>query len=352
MRSIDDIYRDMRDEYVLKTGLAVSEGGDMAVRLYTLASQLFTLEVQLDWLKRQSFPQSASGELLDYHAQLRGISRLDGVCARGTIRFAVAQTRNQPVTIPEGTVCISAGGTEFLTEHSAVIAAGALFCETTARARNAGSSGNVPSGSVTYMAQAPAGVSECSNPVPFTGGDEAESDDKLRKRVVDSYKRLPNGTNAAFYENQVMETPGVGAVSVIPRARGRGTVDIYVSSETGLPSPGLLADIEDKLQLVREICVDLSVKAPDPVSVGINLKVQPETGYTFSAAKNDVKNAVESQFDGRLLGKSVLTAFLSSIVYPLPSVKNFVILSPAADVILGPDKLPVLGTLTISEMVV
>ena len=266
----------------------------MSLRMLTLASQLFSLETQLEWLQAQYFPQTASGKFLDYHAELRGIKRRGETFAAGRIRFSIPAPREQAVAIPLGSVCVSMGGTSFVTTADGEIQAGNTYCEVPAQAELPGVSGNVSAGSIIYMSHAPTGVTQCMNPAAFVGGEDAESDESLRSRIVSSYKRLPNGTNAAFYENQVIEFPGVGGVAVVPKARGRGTVDIYVSSTEGMPSVALLSDIQSKLSTVREICVDLRVLAPTPTTVNIALGIQPEAGYSFDNARTDTKPKTNS----------------------------------------------------------
>ena len=71
MRSIDEIYGEMTAIFEKETGIALAGDGDMAVRLYAVAAQIYALYIQADWVNRQCFPQSAEGEYLDKHAQLR-----------------------------------------------------------------------------------------------------------------------------------------------------------------------------------------------------------------------------------------------------------------------------------------
>ena len=49
--------------------------GEMAVRLYALAAQVYGLYQESAWTRRQCFPQTATGEELDKHGALRGITR-------------------------------------------------------------------------------------------------------------------------------------------------------------------------------------------------------------------------------------------------------------------------------------
>ena len=115
MRSIDEIYGEMTAIFEKETGIALAGDGDMAVRLYAVAAQIYALYIQADWVNRQCFPQSAEGEYLDKHAQLRGLERREAVAAEGTIRFQTDSAAQADLTIPAGTVCMTAGVIRFET---------------------------------------------------------------------------------------------------------------------------------------------------------------------------------------------------------------------------------------------
>ena len=70
-----------------------------------------------------------------------------------------------------------------------------------------GSAGNAAAGTIRAMAVAPVGVSRCTNPAAFTGGLEEETDEALRVRVLETFQRMPNGANAAFYQQGAMSFP-------------------------------------------------------------------------------------------------------------------------------------------------
>ena len=56
MRTVEEIYQEMRACFAQKTGMELHEGCDLSVRLYALAAQVYALEVQADWACRQAFP--------------------------------------------------------------------------------------------------------------------------------------------------------------------------------------------------------------------------------------------------------------------------------------------------------
>jgi uncharacterized phage protein gp47/JayE len=172
----------------------------------------------------------------------------------------------------------------------------------------------------------------------------------LRERVIASYKTLPNGANRAFYEKTVLNIDGVKAATVLPKNRGLGTVDVVISTEGGVPDETLIDTVAEKLRELREICVDISVAAPEAVTVDIECAVKAEDGYDESQVEADVKAALEEYFDGGLLGKSIPVVKLGSIIYSVPGVENYAISLPAEDVTASETQLPVAGTITVTEM--
>ena len=63
-----------------------------------------------------------------------------------------------------------------------------------------------------------------------------------------------------------------------------------------------------------------------------------------------VEEAVRQHFTGALLGKGVLLAELGSLIYQVEGVANCRLTAPTADLAAAATVLPVLGTVTITEM--
>ena len=350
MKEWTEIYEQMRGTFAQRAGFVPSEGCDSAVRLYALAAELQSLLMQADWVLDQSFPQTAQGMYLDYHAETRGITRGAAEKAAGTLRFAAADKVTAACPIEKGTVCMTAEGVRFETTEDAAIAVGSQWVDVPAQAVEAGAGGNVIAGTVTLLSAMPVGVVQCTNPAAFSGGCDAESDEALRGRVLASYQRLPNGANAAYYEQEAMRYPGVAAAKAVGRARGIGTVNVVIATHAGVPDAALLAAVETDLQKKREIAVDVKVLAPAVETVAVTAALKAAPGYTFAEAKAGAQSALEALFTGGLLGKSVTTARLLTLLCGVEGVENVHLTAPAADVAVGSTELPMLGTVTISEL--
>ena len=350
MKEWTEIYEQMRGTFAQRAGFVPSEGCDSAVRLYALAAELQSLLMQADWVLDQSFPQTAQGMYLDYHAETRGITRGAAEKAAGVIRFAAADKVTAACPIEKGTVCMTAEGVRFETTEDAAIAVGSQWADVPAQAVEAGAGGNVIAGTVTLLSAMPVGVVQCTNPAAFSGGCDAESDEALRGRVLASYQRLPNGANAAYYEQEAMRYPGVAAAKAVGRARGIGTVNVVIATHAGVPDAALLAAVETDLQKKREIAVDVKVLAPTVETVAVTAALKAAPGYTFAEVKAGAQSALETLFTGGLLGKSVTTARLLTLLCGVEGVENVHLTAPAADVAVGSTELPMLGTVTLSEL--
>lgn len=347
MKTVEEIYNEMLGVFRRETGAEASAVSDLSVKLYAVAAQVYGLYVQAEWLSEQCFPQTAQGEYLERHAALRGLERRGAVKSEGKLCFSVEEATGNDLTIPAGTVCATAAMTRFETTEAGVLPAGSVRVEIPARAVEAGASGNVPAESILVMTAPPVGVSGCINREPFAGGADQEEDEELRKRVLETYKRMPNGANAAFYEQGALSFERVAACKVLPRKRGIGTVDVVVSTKAGLPDGGLLEELQAYFEERREIAVDVLVKEPTEKNVAVKVKLELAEGAEAEKVREDVTEALGTFFSGERLGQNVLLAELTQLVFSREGVANCAVLSPEADVTVEDDELPRLSSLTV-----
>ena len=350
MKTIDEIYREMLAVFSQETGMALSGAGEQAVRMYALAAQIYGLYQEAERVRKQCFPQTAAGEDLDRHAFLRGLSRREATRAEGTLQFSVNTAAARDIPIPAGTVCVTAGLVAFETTETRVLPAGATWVEVPARAVEPGTGGNAAARTIRSMTVAPAGIAAVTNPAPFNGGREGEDDEALRARVLETFRAMPNGANAAYYAQLALTVPGVAAVRVLPKSRGLGTVDVVVSAPGGTPAQSLLNQVRDLLREKREIAVDVEVTAPAPLPVTVLVQVKAKSGYNAGEVRNAVKEAIRTWFDGSRLGEDILLAQLGQLIYSVPGVENYTVVSPGADVEVTDRQLPTLGTLSVEEL--
>lgn len=138
MKTTEEIYQTLLAAFAQRAGFTPEADCDLAVRLYAAAAELQALGIQSEWVLDQSFPQTARGVYLDYHAQMRGIARTAATKAVGTLRFSVERAPSTALSIAAGTVCMTEGETRFQTTAEAVLAAGELSVDAPAEALEPG----------------------------------------------------------------------------------------------------------------------------------------------------------------------------------------------------------------------
>ena len=293
MEELNAIYERMRAIFAEEAGFVPNDGCDAMVRLYALASEVLSLLAQADWVLDQSFPQTAVGQYLDYHAETRALTRLPAAKAAGVLRFSAPSAAVTDYEIDAGSVAMTSGGVRFETTEKATLAKGETYVDVPASAVEAGVSGNAIAGAIHLMSVYPVGITQCTNPEAFSGGSDEESDEKLRERVLASYKRLPKK---------------------------------------------------------REIAVNVEVTAPTEKTVNVSAELTAEQGWTMQEITDAATAALQAYFTGERLGEAVYTAKLASILYGVEGVKNCHLLTPDEDVSVSATELPVLGTVTIAEI--
>ena len=344
----------MRGEYETQTGFAPDDAADAGIRLKVLATQLAELSYRVAAVRGEAFPQTASGTALEHHAQTRGLTRKAAAAAAGTLVFSRATPAPGNILIPAGTLCAAGGenGARYETTAQGVIAAGALRGVAPARAVQGGGAGNAAPGAVTAMVTPVQGVSAVTNETAFTGGADAESDDKLRERLLASFANISNGTNAAFYYDFAMGFDGVASVNVVPREYGVGSVGVYVAGEgRGVPE-ALLNQIKEGLEAAREINVLVQVKNAVAVPVAITLEAAGLPGTDFDLLRGQLHVSLTKFFAAQAVGQSLLTARLGEALYHTPGLYNYRLETPLEDKQARAGDLFTLGTLTMKQMAV
>ena len=341
----------MREEYRRQTGNLPGEDSDIGIRMALLAGQLEGLEEQLTRLAAQADPETAEGEALDRHAGSRGLSRKEARTAVGTLRFSRSSPAPEDIPLPRGLICSAAGegAGRFITSRDGVIPAGETQAEVPAEAERPGSAGNVPAGTVTVLVTAAGFVSRVENPEAFSGGMDAETDGELRARLLESYANVSNGSNAAYYRRLALAEEGVRSVSVIPRPRGSGSVDLIIAGQGAPADAAAVEALSTRVAEQREIGVDARVTAAAPLTCDVSVQVWRDENYAPEGLKEQVERQLREEFQALGVGEPLYTARLISRVMAVPGVENCRLTAPAADLLPDSRSLAVPGSLTVEE---
>ena len=352
MTSYDDILAAMKDKYRELSGFDIYDDSDVGLRMQVLASQLYALGSNFEFAGRQMMPQTAAGDYLDMHAATRGLTRKGAAVSTGRVTFSLPAALWYDVTVPSGTVCATVDDSiRFKTASRAVIPVGALSGNADAVALTGGSMGNVLAHAIrTVLNPSQSGLA-VDNAEVFRGGQDAETNDELRARFFTSCASFANGVDPDYYVAEALSYDGIADAFLRPRARGRGTADLYVAAKGGVPPQALMDQISKDLLFKREINVDLSVLPAALTPVDVKILVTPRYGYSVADVTPGIAQAVQGYFLGLKMNQGVQLMDLAYAIHAAPNVTNFRITAPAAD-FRDPrfQALCVFGNITVSQL--
>lgn len=350
METYHEILERMQNAFYEEAGFSADDASDIGIRLKVLAGEIFSLYNGMEWISRQCFAQTAVGESLDLHAGQRGLVRKEAVPAGGALLFSRATGLRYDVQIPKGTVCAAQGdsSTRFVTTEDAVLPSQELSVLVPAEAQQGGKDTNAAAEKITVLVTPPAGIEAVTNPEPFTGGMNAETDEELRKRILDSYAEISNGTNAEFYRKRALQHEGVYSAGVIARENGAGTVSVYLAGQGGPVSTAVAQEVQKELSQLREINVDVTVSPAVKKECTLLLGVTPKPNTSLESAKTVIQDAVKDYFSKLGVGQDVLMVEIGKLLLETGMIYNYKITD--SDKVIADNQIAVLDTVTVMEL--
>ena len=85
----EEIQKSMTETYENYTQKKLLPGTVEEKKLQAIASELYALSCYSDFILKQAFVQSATGEYLDRHGELRSCKRKSGTKASGILSFGI-----------------------------------------------------------------------------------------------------------------------------------------------------------------------------------------------------------------------------------------------------------------------
>lgn len=325
MDSYNSILSGMKEKYTELSGNEIPDGSDIDIRMKVLAGEIFNNKINLDFIKRQMFASTAEGSYLDIHAQDRGLSRNEAVKSRGEVTFFVNTVREDAVVIPQGTIVGTSGDNcvRFLTDTSAILAAGSSSVTVPCTAESGGLEGNVAAHAVDIMITSVIGIDSVDNTNRFTGGADAEGDEALRQRVLNTYVSVSNGTNAAYYKRLAESVDEVKSAKVVSRPRGAGTINVYIGGYNEEISEAKTYEVQRLLDEQRELNVNIHVYAATAVYLSFGFYIMIKDGYSFADVSAQVHSAVDAYINSLGVGGDIVESHLGRTILSVEGVYDY-----------------------------
>lgn len=352
LESYNDILERMLDTYEEESGFRPENESDIMLRLRVLAGEIFRERAYAEFILRQMFPTTATGEYLDTHAAQRGLSRKHGTKAVGKVRFYAASEEHEEILIPAGTEVCTADDSmlRFVTDSDTVLPRNTRTINIDMTAAQIGSAYNVRVNSISLLVTPVLGIISVLNSDVFSGGTDDESDELLRERIAESYRNISNGANAAYYRSVALSVDGVYSASAVGCARGIGTVDVYACDRGRALSAEKLQEIQTLLDEKREVNVDVRACHPTAYSINLYILLKVKEGYDYSTVSDRVKNAVKDYINDLGIGKDLWLYDVGDVIYHIEGVKGYRFMEGyGSDRTIPPDRYAKAGTVTVEE---
>lgn len=344
----DEILERMNDKFEEISGYEADRVSDIGIRMKVLAGEIYSLGTSIDWIKRQMFPSTATGEQLELHAAQRGLSRNSGKKSRGLISFKLDNPVDYEFIIPMGTICTTSDGSKnFITTADAAIVAGGTLITSYAEAEQTGKQYNVqPDEITTIVTYFSVGI-KIETSSSFVGGEDDEDDESLRKRLEYSFKNIPNGANKAYYISLATDVDGVQSASVIDTIEDTGRLDIYAAGRGAGIDATTLSLVRTSILANHCSGISVSVHSAETQSVDVNVSIEVKSGYSSADVSNNVENAIEEFFLQMGVGNKLILAELGEVIFHVEGVQNYSF-SNMQDIIFNLRTLPVVGNISVS----
>lgn len=245
------------------------------------AGAVWSLYGFISWLARQLFPETADAEFLENHALRFGLVRKAATFAEGVVRF----DGTVGTAIPSGTQLQTTGGVPYTTTAAAVITAG-VTVSTPIVCSESGAVGNTTDEHL-YLVHPVAGIgTEVAIVSAPVGGQDAETTEELRARVIQRTANPPFSGNPSDFVRWALEVPGVARAWCLPGSEyhGAGTVGVVISTADLSPVDSAThASAVEYLETVRPIGAVLTVEDVIQATVDYRLTITPNTQAMQSA---------------------------------------------------------------------
>jgi phage-related baseplate assembly protein len=272
--------------------------------------------------------------ILDNLGENVGVARVAAVASSTTLRFTFDPAPTIATVLPAGTQAIS-GSVVFATSDAVTVGVGVTQVDVLAVCTQAGEIGNgFAAGQVKTLGDAPDGltVSAVENTTTSEGGAEAESDDRLRERIVLAPETFSVAGSVESYRFWAMSAhPDIIDVAVISHIPG--DVTLYPLTAAGLPGETIKALVLATCsgEKVRPLNDAVLVADPVPVDYAIDVQIVLHATADAQLAQAELEKAAQAFRDARLqFGQSIVRSQLidALFVYGVYSVTP---VTPAAD---------------------
>jgi hypothetical protein len=260
--------------------------------------------------------------------------RLPSTYSTGIVTFSRATPQSLAV-VPVGTLVATFDGSQtfqvyadptnsaysatIIPDGGFILPAGVPSVGVGVQALNPGLVGNVSANTITRIQSSVVGVDTVTNPAPFLGGQNPETDAELKARFQLYIQSLRGATEGAIGYSITSLQQGLQYTiheNVDPNgATDYGALTVYVDDGSGNPPAITVQNAAGAVNSVRAAGVRASVLGTTTLPVTIVMTITTAAGYNHPTVVGAVVNAVGAYVDRLGLENSLSFTRLASVAY-------------------------------------
>jgi len=352
---IDRVKGDLKSELSLT---AILRRSVLSAIARAVAGVAHMLHGHMVFISKQIFPDQAEQEFLERWAGIFGVDRKTATFTQLAVDFVFTGA----ATIPVGSSFVrSDGETYTLDAEVSAIGAGTLSGQITAD--NSGIVPNTNNAEILSFVSVISSVdSDATVTATVTEGEDSETDDSLRSRVIARIQQPPSGGTASDYVNTALSVAGVTRAWVSPGLLGEGTVVIYFVGDNDvpiIPDAPEVAAVQVAIDAFKPVTAEATVVAPVPRLLNVSVSITPNTQAVRDAITSEIEDLIlrDSHVSGSFkeVGSTnsgnILISKINEAISIAAGEDDHVLLSPTTDINPTTGEIVTLGTITFSTLV-
>ena len=323
-----------------------------------IAGVSHVLHGHLVFLSKQIFPDQAEQENLERWAGIYAVERKAATFTQVTIDLIFTAAG----TVPLGTSFqLSDGKIYTLNAEVTAVAAGTLSGQVTAD--TAGNDYNIANGETMSLVSAISNVdSDAIVTATIIEGEDVETDESLRLRVVDRIQQPPAGGTANDYLQTALGVAGVTRAWVTPGLLGEGTVVLYFAEDDDtpiIPDAAKIAEVQLAIDTFKPVTADAYVVAPNEKVLNLTISLKPNNATVQAAVTQEIEDLIlrEAQVSGsyKEVGSTydgkILISKINEAISIAAGEEDHILVTPTEDIITTVGELVTVGTITYQTLV-
>jgi len=217
-----------------------------------------------------------------------------------------------------------------------------------AQAQDVGIEGNVIAGTITVISDGPGGLTDVTNPNPFTGGTDPEDSELYRNRLLD-FIRNPQTGSVADIQAWALNVPGVETATVFENTPVNGTVTVRITGPNGsIAPPETISAVQTALDELDYANITIIVASFTALVTDVTVDVTTTPDFTLAAVTPSVQLAVSNYINGLETGATMYLSGIVDSVFGLPGILDVIVTTPTTNQTTPAGSKRTTGTITVS----